>query len=153
MSHDRMLIERNHTRLSVILARIRDFCELNDWPSVNFETSQFSSLLYFEIGQEEDILFPAYRSKTHVNDDIVEHLVKQHSELREVLDELIIAMTREKKVEFEAQFALLNGLIADHNDKEEELLLAMMGHFEPEELEKLGQRMREYVVTAADKRH
>ena len=134
----------DHGEYEELLSHCREAVESEDWESVKHIFTEFIQRLKAHVDLEEQVLYPAYESKSAAPKEPTDSLRHEHDKLIQYLRGMLpICSTRNSEpfleclVEFEK-------LLIKHHEKEEDIFLPMAGLILQDEREELLRKIREF---------
>jgi iron-sulfur cluster repair protein YtfE (RIC family) len=96
-----------------------------DWASARSLFGQFQAAMARHFAMEEDVLFPAFESHTGMISGPTEVMRMEHTQMRDLLQEMDKAVAASNQAGFLGLSETLNMLMQQHNLKEENMLYPM----------------------------
>ena len=133
-----------HTVFEVLLSKFRDLVETESWDVIGVTLNDLIKSLDFHMGQEEEVLYPAYDAKTGPPYQPTSSLREDHDQIVELVREIVDSV-KEKDLECTIRsFSFLEALMIKHHQIEEDIFLPMASHILFGEREALSVKLNEY---------
>jgi hemerythrin-like domain-containing protein len=126
MSHISEVMTRDHKACDDRFALAEAAAGEGDFSRAAVEFEAFATALARHFLVEEERLFPAFERHTGMTDGPTAMMRIEHAEMRELIDELRVAVGAADAAEFLGLAETLNVLIQQHNLKEEQVLYALL---------------------------
>ena len=134
----------DHSEHEELLAGCQDAVEMEDWKSADLSFGNLIKCLKAHIELEEEILFPAFESRTEGLNAPTESLRDEHNKIvRFISDTLRVIETRNSETVQEC-LAELERMMVKHHEKEEDIFLPMASLILEADRDELVQRMRDF---------
>jgi len=115
--------ESDHRRLDAIYDRFQDEFRAGEWEAAEADFREFRLGLKRHIKAEEEILFPTFEEKTGMVDAGPTFVMRmEHKDIQDYLDRVLEGAEAKDPARTKDAAALLTGILADHNMKEEHIL-------------------------------
>lgn len=111
----------------------------SDWAKAGGQWQIFTTDLEHHFQQEEQILFPEFENATGMTMGPTQVMCAEHSQMRELLAEMDLALTMQNKDQFLGLSETLMILMQQHNMKEEQMLYPMTQSHLPDPEQVLAQ--------------
>ncbi|MDO9467377.1 MAG: hemerythrin domain-containing protein [Thiobacillus sp.] len=115
----------DHHACDNLFASAEDAVARNDWDSARSLFGQFQAAMARHLVMEEDVLFPAFESRTGTRAGPTEVMRMEHAQMRDLLEEMARAVTAGDQDRYLGLSETLNMLMQQHNLKEENMLYPM----------------------------
>jgi hemerythrin-like domain-containing protein len=96
-----------------------------NWDSARSLFGQFNAAMARHLAMEEEVLFPAFESRTGMRSGPTEVMRMEHAQMRALLQEMADAVAAGNQGRFLGLSETLNMLMQQHNLKEENMLYPM----------------------------
>ncbi len=96
-----------------------------DWDSARSLFERFQAAMARHLAIEEDVLFPAFESRTGTTSGPTEVMRMEHAQMRDLLQEMARAVAAGNQSGYLGLSETLNMLMQQHNLKEENMLYPM----------------------------
>ena len=96
-----------------------------DWDSARSLFAQFQVAMTRHLAMEEDVLFPAFETRTGMRSGPTEVMRMEHAQMRDLLQEMAAAAANADQDRYLGLSETLNMLMQQHNLKEENMLYPM----------------------------
>ena len=96
-----------------------------NWDSARSLFGQFQAAMAHHLAMEEDVLFPAFESRTGTTSGPTEVMRMEHAQMRDLLQEMAKAIAAGDQDGYLGLSETLNMLMQQHNLKEENMLYPM----------------------------
>jgi hemerythrin-like domain-containing protein len=97
----------------------------NDWDSARSLFEQFQAAMAHHLAMEEDVLFPAFESRTGMSSGPTQVMRMEHAQMRDLMQEMANAVAAGNQDSYLGLSETLNMLMQQHNLKEENMLYPM----------------------------
>lgn len=119
MTHD-------HRACDTLFAVAEESAGKGKWDKAKTEYDAFRKEMERHLGLEEQVLFPAFDSKTGMEMGPTYVMRSEHTQIRKVMDEMAQAVADKDGDAYLGQSETLLVLMQQHNMKEEQMLYRMM---------------------------
>jgi iron-sulfur cluster repair protein YtfE (RIC family) len=96
-----------------------------NWDSARSLFGEFQTAMARHLAMEEDVLFPAFESRTGMSTGPTEVMRMEHAQMRDLLEEMAKAVAAGNQNGYLGLSETLNMLMQQHNLKEENMLYPM----------------------------
>lgn len=96
-----------------------------NWDSARSLFGQFQAAMAHHLAMEEDVLFPAFESRTGMSSGPTEVMRMEHAQMRDLMQEMAKAVAAGNQDSYLGLSETLNMLMQQHNLKEENMLYPM----------------------------
>ena len=118
-------LSNDHRVCDDLFASVEAEVALNKWDSARSLFGQFEQAMARHLAMEEDVLFPAFESRTGMRDGPTEVMRMEHAQMRDLLQEMAGAVAAGNQNGYLGLSETLNMLMQQHNLKEENMLYPM----------------------------
>jgi iron-sulfur cluster repair protein YtfE (RIC family) len=96
-----------------------------NWDSARSLFGQFQAAMAHHLAMEEDVLFPAFESRTGMSSGPTQVMRMEHAQMRDLMQEMAKAVAAGNQDSYLGLSETLNMLMQQHNLKEENMLYPM----------------------------
>jgi iron-sulfur cluster repair protein YtfE (RIC family) len=96
-----------------------------NWDSARSLFGQFQAAMAHHLAMEEDVLFPAFESRTGMSSGPTQVMRMEHEQMRDLMQEMANAVAAGNQDSYLGLSETLNMLMQQHNLKEENMLYPM----------------------------
>ncbi len=115
----------DHHACDNVFASAEDAVATKDWDRARSVFGQFLAAMARHLAMEEDVLFPAFESRTGMRAGPTEVMRMEHAQMRDLLEEMARAVAAGNRDRYLGLSETLNMLMQQHNLKEENMLYPM----------------------------
>jgi iron-sulfur cluster repair protein YtfE (RIC family) len=115
----------DHHACDNVFASAEEAVARNDWDSARSLFDRFQAAMARHLAMEEDILFPAFESRTGMSGGPTEVMRMEHAQMRDLLQAMADAVAAGDQNRYLGLSETLNMLMQQHNLKEENMLYPM----------------------------
>ena len=116
---------RDHRVCDDLFASAEAAVAQKNWDSARSLFGQFQAAMARHLAMEEDVLFPAFESRTGMSSGPTQVMRMEHSQMRDLLQEMANAVAAGNQNGYLGLSETLNMLMQQHNLKEENMLYPM----------------------------
>lgn len=115
----------DHHACDNVFASAEDAVARKDWDSARSQFDRFQTAMARHLAMEEDVLFPAFESRTGMSGGPTEVMRMEHAQMRDLLQAMADAVAAGNQNRYLGLSETLNMLMQQHNLKEENMLYPM----------------------------
>lgn len=115
----------DHRACDDLFASVEAAVAQNDWGSARSLFGHFQAAMARHLAMEEDILFPAFESRTGMSGGPTQVMRMEHAQMRGLLQNMAQAIATADQSHYLGLSETLNMLMQQHNLKEENMLYPM----------------------------
>lgn len=115
----------DHHACDNVFASAEDAVARKDWDSARSLFGEFQTAMACHLAMEEDVLFPAFESRTGMSGGPTEVMRMEHAQMRDLLQAMADAVAAGNQNRYLGLSETLNMLMQQHNLKEENMLYPM----------------------------
>jgi len=115
----------DHHACDNVFASAEEAVARKDWDSARSLFGQFQAAMARHLAMEEDVLFPAFESRTGMSGGPTEVMRMEHAQMRDLLQAMADAVAAGNQNVYLGLSETLNMLMQQHNLKEENMLYPM----------------------------
>jgi iron-sulfur cluster repair protein YtfE (RIC family) len=108
-----------------VFASAEEAVARKDWDSARSLFDRFQAAMARHLAMEEDVLFPAFESRTGMSTGPTEVMRMEHAQMRDLLQAMANAIAAGNQNRYLGLSETLNMLMQQHNLKEENMLYPM----------------------------
>ena len=115
----------DHHACDNVFASAEEAVARKDWDSARSLFDRFQAAMARHLAMEEDVLFPAFESRTGMSGGPTEVMRMEHAQMRDLLQAMADAVATGNQNRYLGLSETLNMLMQQHNLKEENMLYPM----------------------------
>jgi iron-sulfur cluster repair protein YtfE (RIC family) len=115
----------DHHACDNVFASAEEAVARKDWDSARSLFDRFQAAMARHLAMEEDVLFPAFESRTGMSTGPTEVMRMEHAQMRDLLQAMANAIAAGNQNRYLGLSETLNMLMQQHNLKEENMLYPM----------------------------
>jgi iron-sulfur cluster repair protein YtfE (RIC family) len=115
----------DHHACDNVFASAEEAVARKDWDSARSLFDRFQAAMARHLAMEEDVLFPAFESRTGMSTGPTEVMRMEHAQMRDLLQAMANAIAAGNQNGYLGLSETLNMLMQQHNLKEENMLYPM----------------------------
>jgi iron-sulfur cluster repair protein YtfE (RIC family) len=115
----------DHHACDNVFASAEEAVARKDWDSARGLFDRFQAAMARHLAMEEDVLFPAFESRTGMSGGPTEVMRMEHAQMRDLLQAMADAVATGNQNRYLGLSETLNMLMQQHNLKEENMLYPM----------------------------
>jgi len=115
----------DHHACDDVFASAEEAVARKDWDSARSLFDRFQAAMARHLAMEEDVLFPAFESRTGMSGGPTEVMRMEHAQMRDLLQAMADAVAAGNQNGYLGLSETLNMLMQQHNLKEENMLYPM----------------------------
>lgn len=132
----------DHQRCDTLFAESEAAAASGDWSKATNGFSRFQEALMHHFSMEEEVLFPAFETRTGMTMGPTQVMRSEHRQMTDLLGQMADALERKDADGFLGDCDTLLIIMQQHNVKEEQMLYQMADQVLAGELEDVVARMR-----------
>lgn len=118
-------LEQHHEACDRVFSSAEEAAQRGDWSACGASFRRFREQLEAHFGVEEELLFPAFETRSGMTGGPLQVMRMEHRQMRELLEQLERAHAQEDADDFCGVSETLLVLMQQHNLKEENILYPM----------------------------
>jgi iron-sulfur cluster repair protein YtfE (RIC family) len=115
----------DHSACDDLFASAEAAAAQKNWDSARSLFEQFHAAMAHHLAMEEDVLFPAFESRTGMSSGPTQVMRMEHDQMRDLIQEMANAVAAGNQNSYLGLSETLNMLMQQHNLKEENMLYPM----------------------------
>lgn len=115
----------DHHACDNVFASAEEAVARKDWDSARSLFDRFQAAMARHLAMEEDVLFPAFESRTGMSTGPTQVMRMEHAQMRDLLQAMANAIAAGNQKRYLGLSETLNMLMQQHNLKEENMLYPM----------------------------
>ena len=123
---------QDHKDCDQLFASAENAVSEENWEAASKTLDEFIDVMERHLSIEEQTLFPAFEEATGMSGGPTEMMRMEHEQMRELFDEMKVAMQQQDSDEYLGTAETLLILMQQHNMKEEQILYNMMDQHLPD---------------------
>lgn len=132
----------DHQRCDHLFASAEDAAAQGDWGNATAEFIRFQEALLHHFAMEEEVMFPAFESRTGMTQGPTAMMRLEHRQMTDLVNQMVDSLSRKESNAYLGESDTLLILMQQHNIKEEQMLYRMADQVLASELDELVESMR-----------
>ncbi len=118
-------LTQDHRNCDEVFAKLENSVAMEQWSDCEKNFQEFSKDLIHHFDMEENVMFPAFETKTGMEAGPTQVMRMEHSQMKQVLEQMQKDIAQKDKNHFFGLSETLMMLMQQHNMKEEQMLYKM----------------------------